>query len=102
MVDSVLGGLAQAVEVGPRSNKSGPQLTLFQGVTVLPHDFLGWFEQSPLVLHCTRFYWIDKASTAIDQVMFAGLAHIDATLKASPSEIVSSYCLFLQLLRQCC
>lgn len=52
----------EAVELGPRTNKSGPCLTLLSNVTVTKAEFLQWFKDSYLKTsrYVLRIYFFDR------------------------------------------
>lgn len=52
-------GTAQISELGPRSNKKGPNLLLIQGVQQSPAWFLEWFKSSILPSVVQRYFWLD-------------------------------------------
>jgi len=57
----------EAVELGPRTNKKGPCLTLLRNVTAKPEEFLEWFSTSLMGTgkNVNRIYFFDKPEQVV-------------------------------------
>lgn len=56
----------QAIELGPRSNKSGPCLVLLQVVTVTLTAFLAWWTTSHIRRYCPRLFWLGSLQVSVE------------------------------------
>lgn len=63
--------MLQAIELGPRSNKSGPCLVLLQGVTVTLTDFLAWWTLSHIRRYCPRLFWLGPPTAAVNTKVYS-------------------------------
>eukprot|EP00884_Botryococcus_braunii_P006350 jgi/Botrbrau1/15716/Bobra.4_1s0086.1 len=55
----------EVVELGPRSNKAGPNLLLIRGVQQSPAWFLQWFKCSILPTVIQRYFWLSPTAPVI-------------------------------------
>jgi hypothetical protein len=78
---SVVGQYLQVLELGPRSNKAGPNLLLIHGVQQSPAWFLQWFKKSILITVVQRYFWLDPATPLIGSKVTLGCwKKLDLTL----------------------